>query len=76
MWAVLHLAITQFSLLNAKQAQTLMLTSFYDPWRPLTNLALALVPALFEHEELARPSDSGHYVVATVLSIIAKPNGT
>lgn len=73
MWAALHfltlliMTVTQFLPLNAKRAHTLTLTSFYDPWRPPTNLALALVRALFEHEELARPSDSGHYVVATGL---------
>lgn len=31
------------------------------------NLALAQVRDVFEHEKLARPSDSGHYVVATRL---------
>lgn len=45
---------------------------FYDPWRALTNLTLAEVWALrvrrlFEHEKLARPSDTGHYVVAARL---------
>lgn len=61
------MTVAQFSLLNAKQAQLLTLTLFYDPWRPLTNLALVLVWALFEPDELAQPSDSGHYVVASAL---------
>lgn len=45
---------------------------FNDPWRALANPALALVWApgvsrLFQHEKLARPSDTGHYVVTTRL---------
>lgn len=45
---------------------------FYDPCRALTkpyiSSSLGLgVRRLFEHEKLARPSDTGHYVVATRL---------
>lgn len=62
------MAVAQFSLLNAKRAQTLTLSSFLQSLEALwQTLALALVWALFEHEELARPSDSGHYVVTTGL---------